>query len=95
MIICEWNLQFVDTFESVTSKKLYSNRIFLGPVRKIKRLGLSHILEMKFTSMTRLNLMLYEHSLQQPMSMLERLPDGKLYKNPDHVEMTKDLYLTL
>ena len=79
----------------VTSKKMYSNRLPLGPIRKIKKLGFPHILEMSITFMTQLDPMTYEHHPQQPMSMLERLLNKKFYKNPELVEMTKDLYLTL
>ena len=49
---------------------------------------------MNVTFMTRLDLITYEHYLQQPMSMLERLFNKKLNKNPELVEMTKDFYLT-
>ena len=50
---------------------------------------------MKIIFMARLDLMTYEHYLQQPMSMLKRLLFEKFYKNPELVEMTKDLYLIL
>ena len=94
-IICERKLQFIDTIKCVTSKKMYSNRLLLGSIGKDKRLGFSHKLERNITFMTHLDLMTYEHYLQQPMSMLEKLRNKKLYKNPELVEMTKNLYLTL
>ena len=72
-----------------------SNRLLLGPIRKSKRLGFSHILEINITFMTRLDLMTYERYLQKLMSLLERLLNKKLHKNPELVEMTKGLYLTL
>ena len=37
--------------------------------------------------------MTYELYLQKPMSMLERILNKKLHKNPELVEMTKELYL--
>ena len=55
----------------------------------------SHILEKNIAFMRRLYIMTYEHYLQQPVSMLRRLFNKKVYKNPELVEMTKDLYLTL
>ena len=94
-IICEWYLQFIDTIECVTSKKIYSNRLLLGLIRKIKRLGFTHTLEKNIIFMRSLDLMTYEHYLQQPMFILERLLNKKLYKNPELVEMTEDFYLTL
>ena len=74
---------------------MYSNRLLLGPIKKIKRLGFPHVVELNITFLTRLDLMTYEHYLQRPMSMLERLLNKKFYKNPKLLEMTKDLYLTL
>ena len=74
---------------------MYSNRLLLGPIRKNKRLGFSHLLEMNITFETRLDLMTYEHYLQQPMYMLEGPLNKKLFKNAELVEMTKDLYPTL
>ena len=50
---------------------------------------------MNIIFMTRLDLMTYEHYLQQPMSMLERLLNKILDKNPEVVEMTEDIYLIL
>ena len=74
---------------------MYNNRLRLGPLRKNKRLRFSQILEMNITFMTRLDLMTYEHYLQQPRYMLEKLLNKKLHKNPELVEMTKDLYRTI
>ena len=39
--------------------------------------------------------MTYEHYNNQPMQIVERLLNKKLYKNPELVEMLNDVHLTL
>ena len=45
-----------------------------------QRLELSHISEMNMTFITRLDHMTYKHYIEQPMPMVERLINRKLYK---------------
>ena len=42
-IECEWKLKLIDTIKCFTSKNMYGNRLLLGPIRKIERLGFSHV----------------------------------------------------
>ena len=58
-------------------------------------LRFSHILEMNITFITRPDLMTYEHYINQPMRMVERVLNKKLSKNPELVRMLKDMHLTL
>ena len=55
-------------------------------VYKRRGLEFSHILEMNFSFVTNLNHMTYEHYIEQPMPIVERLINKKLYKNYDLIK---------
>ena len=55
----------------------------------------SHILELKVIFLTSLDLMTHEHYINQPMKMVARVLNKEIYKNPELVEMLKDVHLTL
>ena len=103
-IICRWKLQFVDTTICVKSMKMYSNGSRCGLIRYLMRkieyfrrqgLRFSRVLEMNITFITILHLMTNDHYINQPMQMVERVLNKKLYKNPELVKMLKDVNLTL
>ena len=48
---------------------------------KEKRLNFSQILEMNITFITNYDHITYKHYLEQPMPMVERVVNKKLYKN--------------
>ena len=50
---------------------------------------------MNITFLTLLHRKTYEHYFNQPMQMVERILNTKLYKNPELVEKIKDAHLTL
>ena len=86
-ILCKWKLQFVDTIIYVKSKRMYTNGLHCGLrkylLRKIdyfRRQGLrfSHILERNITFISSLNLMTYEHYINQPLQTVERILNKKL-----------------
>ena len=58
-------------------------------------MGFSHILELSITSITWLHHMTYEYFIIQPMQIVERVHNKKLYKNPELVKMLEDVVLTL
>ena len=53
------------------------------------------MLEMNITFITRLDHMTYKRYLEQPMPMVERLINRKLYKNYDLIKTLVDIDLTL
>ena len=86
--ICKWKIKFVDTIIHVKSKRTYSNGSRCGLIRYLlrnidyfKRQGLifSRILEMNITFITSLGLLTYEYLNNQPMQMIERVFNEKLY----------------
>ena len=81
---------------------MYSNGSRCGLIRYLKkkieffrRQGLSHILEMNIIFVTFLDLITYDHYINQSMQMVERVPNKKLYKKPQLVEMLKDVHFIL
>ena len=83
-IICEWKLQFIDT-NIYVEKRMYSNALrglienLIKKIDYFRRQGLrfSHILEMNITFRTWLHLLTYEHYINQPMQMVERVLNKK------------------
>ena len=79
----------------IKSKALYRISVlrenletYLKQIILYKRRGLefSHISEMNITFVTSLNHMTYEHFIEQPMPMVEKLINEKLYKNYDLIK---------
>ena len=62
---------------------------------KRQRLRFSRILGMNITITTSLVLMTYDHYIIQPMQMVEKVVNKKLYKNPELVRMLNDVHATL
>ena len=50
---------------------------------------------MNITFITRLDQMTYKHYIEQPMPFVERLNNGKLYKNYELIKTLDDINLTL
>ena len=50
---------------------------------------------MKITFITRLDHKTYKHYIEQPMPMVERLINKKLYKNYEFIKTLDDIDLTL
>ena len=103
-IIRKRKLQFVDTVICVKFKKLYSDNtnwglasFFMKKIENFGRQGLrfSYMLEMNITSITRLDLMTYEHYIIQPMQMVERVLNQKLIGNPELVKLLYNVHFTL
>ena len=93
--ICSWKLKFADTATCVKSKEIYSNCSCCGLIRYLirkmeyfRRQGLrfSRKLEMNITFKTSLDLMTYKHYINQPMQMVERVPNRKFYKFCENVK---------
>ena len=91
-VVCNWNFMFDNGVSlDVKSKKPYRFRVLhknLEKYLKIKinhykkdGLEFSHISEMKITFKTRLDHMTYKHYSEQPMPMVEKIINKKLYKN--------------
>ena len=69
----------------------------MGKSEFFRRQGLrfSRILEMNVTFLSSVDLMTYQHYINQPMQMVEGVLNKKIYKNPELVKMLNDMHLTL
>ena len=88
-IIFKWKIQFADFTIHVKSKRMYSNGLHCALIiylvmkfEYFRRQGLrfSRILKMNITFITSLDLMTYEHYINQPMQLVERVLRKILYK---------------
>ena len=71
-------------------------RYLTRKIEIFRRQGLtfSRILEMNITFITSLDHMTYGTYKNQPMQMVERVLNKKLYKIPEIVKMSTDVHLT-
>ena len=104
-IICRWKLVFDDdTSFDGKSKVMHRVSVFCNNnVKYLKKkiiffrrqgLQFTYIAEMNFTFITSLNFMTYKHYNEQPMPMVERLVNRKLYKNYELLKTLDDIDLT-
>ena len=104
-IVCKWKLVFHNIFSIDVNSKVMSRISVLRhnivkyskKINFYRRQGLqfSHMSEKKITFKTSLDIMTYKHYIEQPMPMVERLVNRKLYKDYELLKTLVDIYLTL
>ena len=94
-VICEWNLQFVDTVIRVKSRWMCSGERVWKVTKYLSRRKFSHVLEMSIAFITDLRYMTYEHYLEQPKPMIEWLVNKNIYKNAELLKKIENPLLPL